>query len=87
MVERCPDKTEVEGPIPSTLTNMENDWKKQVLHFYARTTGWIVVPALVAVMLNKYALNGEQLFVIVGISFIITVFGVWREIKKYQKSL
>ena len=22
MVERCPDKTEVDGPIPSTLTNL-----------------------------------------------------------------
>ena len=66
---------------------MKNDWKKQVLYFYAKTTGWIAIPAVLVLILNKYALNGKQLFIILGLSFIITIFGIWFEIKKYKKDL
>ncbi|MBU0612025.1 hypothetical protein KKA39_01260 [Patescibacteria group bacterium] len=66
---------------------MKNHWKKQVLYFYVKTTGWILIPVILAVVLHKYALNGEKLFVILGLSFIITIFGIWLEIKKYKKDL
>lgn len=66
---------------------MKNDWKKQVLYFYIKTTGWIAIPVILAVILNKYMLKGEQLFIILGLGFIITIWGIWREIKKYKKEL
>ena len=66
---------------------MNNDWKKSVLYFYARTTGWIVIPAILDILLHKYALSGGQIFIILGLSFAVTLFGLWHEIKKYQKDL
>ena len=142
MVERCPDKTEVDGPIPSTLTEnyllrmlhyicfcfiiteslgafifmdennkdliqentqnsaqiqtefTEKNWWKLVLIFYAKTTGWIVFPlflAFLAVFLGRSfnkASWGQGLFLIfIIIGFIVTCFGIYREIKIYKKKL
>ena len=66
MVERCPDKTEVEGSIPSIRTRhnlplcMENEQKKEswykseYLRIFTRISAWIVGPVLVSVIVGKY---------------------------------
>ncbi len=70
MVERCPDKTEALGPIPSTRTRffkpflfMNNEeipqkivapWWKDGLIVFIKVSGYIAVPVIVASYLGKY---------------------------------
>ena len=69
MVERCPDKTEADGSIPSTLTRMDEkkeSFKKgslprqggvkwgQVVGLFSQVSTWIVAPIIVALLLGKY---------------------------------
>ncbi|HNW71839.1 MAG TPA: hypothetical protein PKZ36_01900 [Candidatus Paceibacterota bacterium] len=65
-------------------------WKPMIV-FYAKTTSWIVLPLILAVFGGKFVTKTFQsqsiffLFIIVG--FLITCFGIYREIKKYKKGL
>lgn len=99
MVERCPDKTEVDGPIPSTLTMIEenkgikkNKGKKEkinwtpIITFYAKTTSWIIFPLIIAIIVSK-KINSGYYFLFVIIAFGVTCFGIYKEIKEYKKSL
>ena len=69
MVERCPDKTEVEGPIPSTRTrlfmpflsiiDMENNikntpWWRDGLIIFTKVSAYIAVPVILASFIGKY---------------------------------
>lgn len=69
MVERCPDKTEVEGPIPSTRTrlfmpflstiDMENNknntpWWRDGLIIFAKVSAYIAFPIIVASYIGKF---------------------------------
>ena len=66
MVERCPDKTEVDGPIPSTLTRHfglllfmnENDkneaWWKPGVMMFTKMSGLIAVPVIIGLYLGRY---------------------------------
>ncbi len=64
---------------------------KPVLVFYAKTTSWVIIPLLIAVILGKYAsrsTGNEMLFFgAVVLGFIITIYGIYGEIKKYKKDL
>ena len=59
-----------------------------VMVFFAKTTSWVAVPAILALLIKKY-LNISQIvfFIIIGIAFILTIYGIYREIKLYQKDL
>ena len=65
-------------------------WKPMII-FYAKTTSWIVFPLILAVFGGKFVTKTFQsqsiffLFIIVG--FLITCFGIYREIKNYKKDL
>ncbi len=90
MVERCPDKTEVDGPIPSTLTmeNKNNSIWQPVLTFYAKVTSWVILPLIFALIFEKY-LNKEAnsqilFFIVLTSAFLVTCFGIYKEIKKYK---
>ena len=69
---------------------MKNDWKKQVLYFYAKTTSWIIFPLFLAVLASNYLnKSGDQtmFFIFIMTGFGITCSGVYKEIKQYKKDL
>jgi hypothetical protein len=69
----------------------DNQWYKPAMIFYAKVTSWIIFPLLVFLLIGRYIKNstGNQVFFLLClmISFGITCFGIYREIKIYQKSL
>ncbi|MDQ3075691.1 MAG: hypothetical protein M3Q34_00995 [bacterium] len=69
----------------------DNAWLRPVMIFYAKVTSWIIVPLVIAVLLGKYAsasLGSQVLFFIaVIIGFLITCFGIYRELKEYKNTL
>ena len=93
VVERCPDKTEVDGPIPSTLTmeqeNKDNTKNREkinwtpVITFYLKTTSWIIFPLVVAILVSKEISSGYY-FIFVIVAFGVTCFGIYKEIKEYK---
>ena len=100
MVERCPDKTEVDGPIPSTLTSAlifkvhimieKQDWWKPAIFFYVKVTSWIIIPVLLSLFLSRILnISNNQLlfFLLIFISFCFTCFGIYREIKIYKNGI
>lgn len=64
---------------------------RPVMIFYAKTTSWIIFPLAIAFFLGKYfkeSVGGQVLFFIcVGVGFLVTIYGIYREIKIYQKDL
>ena len=69
----------------------DKSWLKPVLIFYVKTTSWIIFPLLLGVLGGQYVSKsvGSQVlfFVFVMLGFLITCFGIYREIKQYKKSL
>ncbi|MEK7128147.1 MAG: hypothetical protein AAB933_01110 [Patescibacteria group bacterium] len=64
----------------------DNAWLKPVMIFYGKTTSWIVFPLILAILLGKYAEESLfPIFIIAG--FGASCFGIYREIKKYKKTL
>ncbi len=67
------------------------NWYRPALVFYAKTTGWIIVPLVVAIILLKYIQLsvGSQIwfFIAVIIAFIVTCFGIYREVKIYKQEV
>jgi hypothetical protein len=61
------------------------NWRP-VLLFYARTTGWIVIPLILALVLGNLVAPG-LLFLFMILGFILTCVGIYRELKSYKKSL
>jgi hypothetical protein len=62
-----------------------------VIVFYVKTTSWIIFPLVIGGLLGRYVgqSTGSQslFFVLIMLSFGITCFGIYREIKKYKKTL
>lgn len=71
------------------LNNKREDWWRPAMFFYAKVTSWIILPILVAVFLSKYVDRNNQIlfFVLIIIGFGITCFGIYKEIKIYQKNI
>lgn len=73
------------------LNKKEEKWWMPVMIFYAKTTSWIILPLVLSVFGGRYVSKtiGSQvvffLFVILG--FLITCFGIYREIKNYKKTI
>ncbi len=69
VVERCPDKTEVEGSIPSTRTRREpflfmknkekteSIWKNAYMKVFIEVSGWIVIPVLISAFIGNFLDN------------------------------
>jgi len=54
--------------------------------FYGKTTGWIIVPLVAALLLGK-KVEGFMFFIILMAAFGITCYGIYREIDQYKKDL
>lgn len=71
--------------------SQNNQWWKPAMFFYAKVTSWIILPLAIALFLGKYAREslGSQVwfFIAVILGFLITCFGIYREIKTYQKEV
>lgn len=96
MVERSPDKTEVEGPIPSTRTmdkenNKSSNWAV-AMEIFTKISGWIVGPIIVSLIVgraldNHFGTKPMILLSLTGLAFIATCVGMIRVVKGYKKSL
>ena len=66
-------------------------WMKPFLIFYAKTTSWIIFPLILGLLGGKYVSKsfGSQglFFVFLMAGFLISCYGIYREIKKYKKDL
>lgn len=65
----------------------EDNWYRPALFFYAKVTGWIVVPLVLAVVVNRYTGSQFLFFILLAIAFIFTIYGIYREIKVYKKEI
>jgi hypothetical protein len=61
------------------------NWKP-ILIFYVKTTSWIIIPLVLAVIISKKIAPSLYLLCVL-IGFGVTCFGIYREIKKYRNSL
>ena len=72
------------------LVKKEEKWWRPVMFFYAKTTSWIIFPLILSVLGGRYVSKtfGSQIlfFVFVVFGFLITCFGIYREIKNYKKT-
>lgn len=97
MVERCPDKTEVEGPIPSTLTMPEEKRQQkntvhQALWAFARISAWITAPIIASLLLGKHLDEqwGTEPWAFLGmatLSFLVSCYGIYLETKRYLRTI
>ena len=64
------------------------NWKP-VMIFYAKTTAWVIIPLVLAVLLGNYIGQSNQalFFGCIMIGFGITCNGIYKEIKEYKKTL
>lgn len=66
-------------------------WWRPALIFYAKTTGWVIFPLILAVSIWKYfgSSLGSQVvfFILILLGFLVTCFGIYREIKIYKINL
>lgn len=69
----------------------DNAWLRPVLTFYAKVTSWVIFPLVVAVLLGRYVSQsfGSQSWFFLAVigGFLITCFGIYREVKEYKKTL
>jgi hypothetical protein len=69
----------------------EKHYWRPVMVFYAKSTAWVIFPLILALLVNRYFSNGESnqslmlAFLMAG--FGLTCFGIYKEIKKYKKTL
>ena len=68
--------------------NTDNSYWKPVMVFYAKTTSWVILPLVIAVLLSKFTSFGQNwFFILVMLGFGVTCSGIYREIKDYKKQL
>jgi len=69
----------------------EPGWHKPVMYFYIKTTSWIILPLILGLILGKCVgkSTGSQVlfFGIIFFGFLITCYGIYREVKTYLKDL
>lgn len=62
-----------------------------VIVFYVKTTSWIIFPLIVGLFLGRYlgqfAGSESVFFILMILSFGVSCFGIYREIKKYKETL
>lgn len=96
VVERCPDKTEVEGPIPSTRTinkmeidnqNTKKPWWRDSIIIFTKVSAWIAFPVVIALFVGKsldnhFGTKPWLFLACIGISFTLSLVGIYRTSKK-----
>ncbi len=66
-------------------------WRQAALVF-GRMSGWVATPVLIAIFFGRW-LDARQgtgslwFFVSIGAGFFVSLFGIYRESKKYQRAL
>lgn len=100
VVERCPDKTEAESSILSTRTmrgipaaavmQTIKPYYRDALMAFGRMSGWVAGPVVLALVLGKWLDRkydtAPYLFIaIIGLGFFISLFGIFRESRRYLK--
>ena len=58
-----------------------------VIIFYVKTTAWVVLPLIVGMVASRFTESQVLFFVLLMISFGITCFGIYREVKEYKNKL
>lgn len=65
-----------------------NPWWRPAMYFYIRTTPWILIPLGVAIIFNsltKGPVSSQAIFfVFVTLAFLVTCYGIYSNIKKYN---
>ena len=98
MVERSPDKTEADGPIPSTRTRMEEEkrlkskWWAMSLEIFGQVSAWVAGPIIAALIagkaLDRHFDTVPWIFLgLTAIAFFISIAGIWRILAKYIKTI
>lgn len=68
-----------------------NPWLKPVLFFYSKATAWICGSAILSIFLGKFLTNYFQkdfwMIIVIIFGFIISIYGIYREINIYKKDL
>ncbi len=74
------------------MDKIKTPWYNDGLLFFARTSGWIGGPILVAVFVGKwldrkYGTEPWLFLGLIGLSFIFSLYGLVRETKKYMHTI
>jgi hypothetical protein len=68
----------------------KQDWWKPAIFFYTKVTSWIIIPVLLSLFLSRTLnIKNNQIlfFILILISFCLTCYGIYREIKIYKNSI
>ena len=73
------------------MVDNKNNWQAGAKVFLD-ISGWIVGPIILALFAgraldNHYGTKPVMFLVLVGIGFLVTIFGIVRVVKKYQKKI
>ena len=71
---------------------IEKPWWREGVLLSAKVSAYIAVPIIIASFIGKYLdkkYNTDPyiFFITIGLAFLLTIFMIWREVKKYKKSL
>jgi hypothetical protein len=69
---------------------MKEPWMKQATIYYGKVTAWIFVPVVVAAFLARATGLGDApaaVVVLIITSFALSIFGIFRSISAYKKTL
>lgn len=63
-------------------------WREALLVF-GRMSGWVATPILIALFLGRwmdkiYGRENFWFFIMIGAGFFFSIFGIYKEAKKYQ---
>jgi len=72
--------------------SIEKPWWREGVLLSAKVSAYIAVPIIIASFIGKYLdkkYNTDPyiFFITIGLAFLLTIFMIWREVKKYKKSL
>lgn len=70
----------------------KNPYLHDALVTFGRMSGWVAMPVVIAVFLGnwldkKYGTEPYILISIVGLSFFVSMFGIYKESKRYIKEM
>lgn len=66
-------------------------WREALLVF-GRMSGWVATPVVLALLAgrfldSKFESGNMWFIVLIGVGFFVSIFGIYRESKKYQRTL
>lgn len=68
--------------------NTEQAWWSPAVQLFLRVWSYILVPAVCALLANNYikknAYPSWLVLIVVAIAFALTMYGIWRELKKFK---